>query len=800
MATNAVTTTSHRRQHDPSRIWAHPRLTSPLSSYTNDASAAPGRPRIIRTGSDPIHRTQASAASPHHRSSLSHQADLNDSPVAGPSTHRSRRNQYADPDQHWLSEDEGESFTNDVLNHRRRPRGGDASHRHDDHDNNDGKDGDGTKRNASQHFVSSESASSHAIHHRPAALSKIDTSFFSKDALASITDWSLVLPNLLKHLQCPTCSELLQDPTTLVCGHSLCLVCTIPTDNDAVVYSSSVPLPTEPLVTSPPSQPATIEPTLSPASPTNPSGNPSPGKKHVTVVHSDTICPLSSCRRLTKAKAKGRSGLHIDYALHKVTSAVAEYLATNASTDEDEQHRHQQISSIREIEGDGQDTRDRSDSHSSFSSPSSSPEEIPNTDDGAMKRNMGNRRDGWLTSKRTRMAKKQQKQRSLSSRSSSTVPYKPSTALVSLVNNVVSELECQVCVTLLLDPLTTPCGHTFCKKCLFHSLDHSTRCPLCRSDLPGFEFFVTAPINQTISSLILDTFPALHAERKQNDDDDKDNALDTPIFVCMVSFPHMPTNLHIYEPRYRLMMRRAMDTNKRFGMVLPSRANGGFSQYGTMLEIRNMTMFDDGRSVVETVGLYRFKVLESGLLDGYTVARIERIEDIDDDQEAELERAALARSGAMSRSASKQSGSGGQQTPRPSGLTGQSGPTTVSMPSQPSQSAPPMSASSSTASTQSGRPAQMSGPSPFDPNADAPSDAPEVSTEELVAKCREFVEALRTGSTPWLLQRLNSSLPPMPDDPRKFTWWMAMLMPIDDHEKAKLLQVSRESVVQTAGH
>ena len=47
-------------------------------------------------------------------------------------------------------------------------------------------------------------------------------------------------------------------------------------------------------------------------------------------------------------------------------------------------------------------------------------------------------------------------------------------------------------------------------------------------------------------------------------------------------------------------------------------------EYGTMLEIRSVQMLSDGRSMVETWGTWRFRVLERGLLDGYMVGRVER--------------------------------------------------------------------------------------------------------------------------------------------------------------------------------
>lgn len=72
-------------------------------------------------------------------------------------------------------------------------------------------------------------------------------------------------------------------------------------------------------------------------------------------------------------------------------------------------------------------------------------------------------------------------------------------------------------------------------------------------------------------------------------------------------------------------------------MVLPSRAGagpttagggvggiGGVMEYGTMLEIQSVQMLPDGRSMVETVGTHRFKLLEKGSLDGYTIGRTER--------------------------------------------------------------------------------------------------------------------------------------------------------------------------------
>jgi Lon protease-like protein len=98
----------------------------------------------------------------------------------------------------------------------------------------------------------------------------------------------------------------------------------------------------------------------------------------------------------------------------------------------------------------------------------------------------------------------------------------------------------------------------------------------------------------------------------------------------------MPTLLHFFEPRYRLMLRRCLESpNPCFGMVMPpkdapslmdgdSPGGGGGNDYGTMLEIRSVQMLADGRSMVETWGTYRFRILERGVLDGYMVGKVER--------------------------------------------------------------------------------------------------------------------------------------------------------------------------------
>ena len=43
------------------------------------------------------------------------------------------------------------------------------------------------------------------------------------------------------------------------------------------------------------------------------------------------------------------------------------------------------------------------------------------------------------------------------------------------------DLECSLCSNLLFEPVTTPCGHSFCRACFARTTDHSNKCPLCRT-------------------------------------------------------------------------------------------------------------------------------------------------------------------------------------------------------------------------------------------------------------------------------------------------------------------------------
>ena len=67
---------------------------------------------------------------------------------------------------------------------------------------------------------------------------------------------------------------------------------------------------------------------------------------------------------------------------------------------------------------------------------------------------------------------------------------------------VEEEITCSICAELFSDPKTIPCLHTFCKRCIEHSIEMAVDCcPLCRAPLPQ-DGVTSIPTNFTINRLV----------------------------------------------------------------------------------------------------------------------------------------------------------------------------------------------------------------------------------------------------------------------------------------------------------
>lgn len=77
------------------------------------------------------------------------------------------------------------------------------------------------------------------------------------------------------------------------------------------------------------------------------------------------------------------------------------------------------------------------------------------------------------------------------------------------------DFECSICLSLLCQPVSVACGHSFCKTCLVQCQVHQIeRCPVCRASLPPLlEPPSRMSVNVTLQHLIERVFPRLSQER-----------------------------------------------------------------------------------------------------------------------------------------------------------------------------------------------------------------------------------------------------------------------------------------------
>ena len=304
------------------------------------------------------------------------------------------------------------------------------------------------------------------------------------------------------------------------------------------------------------------------------------------------------------------------------------------------------------------------------------------------------------------------------------------TAMLEILKEATrNEMDCQVCYALILDPLTTTCGHTFCRKCVARALDHSNLCPICRRILLMPAGVQSEPSNKRLSNLLIKLCPehvAVRAETAAQEEQIMMGEQNVPLFPVTLAYPAMPTFLHIFEPRYRLMIRRVIESGERkFGLLMHNRRNEvqgdlgqtPFMEYGTLLHLTNVQLLPDGRSVIETVGVSRFKVRTHSMLDGYIVGNIERVDDVSLAEEEHTEAAEVAAHDSTN-------------------------------------------------------------------NASALDSLP---TRDLLDICLTFTNRMRAQSAPWLREQVIALYGAAPEDPALFPYWFASILPIDDDEKYRLL-------------
>ena len=83
-----------------------------------------------------------------------------------------------------------------------------------------------------------------------------------------------------------------------------------------------------------------------------------------------------------------------------------------------------------------------------------------------------------------------------------------------------------------------------------------------------------------------------------------------PIFpLSIVVFPGEKLHLHIFEPRYKQLIKECRDTGKSFG--IPVVINNKISETGTLIQLSEVVQeYENGELDIRTEGLRVFRILE----------------------------------------------------------------------------------------------------------------------------------------------------------------------------------------------
>lgn len=174
-----------------------------------------------------------------------------------------------------------------------------------------------------------------------------------------------------------------------------------------------------------------------------------------------------------------------------------------------------------------------------------------------------------------------------------------------------SMFDCRMCLYPMSKqmPITTPCGHTFCKNCLLKSMENQANCPMCRSALPSIDFMLrrtTIPFLKVLFEEIFQLQPCPQASLPG-----LINYLTLPIIPGKLVFPGQTIELLISEPHDRVVVKNCLMAHTNFVTCLleTNGSNPKAIEYGCCMEITNFKPIMDSDVISTAVGnLPRFNL------------------------------------------------------------------------------------------------------------------------------------------------------------------------------------------------
>ena len=136
------------------------------------------------------------------------------------------------------------------------------------------------------------------------------------------------------------------------------------------------------------------------------------------------------------------------------------------------------------------------------------------------------------------------------------------------------DLQCSICLDFFFEPLTLKCRHSFCRVCLLQSTKlapDGRSCPQCRALITSITDPSTHPADEGIAAKVAEAVPSAMLEQRSLQSIEalealaQQSACALPVFVMRPGGqsemrPGAPISLHFFEPRYRILIRRALDS------------------------------------------------------------------------------------------------------------------------------------------------------------------------------------------------------------------------------------------------
>ena len=178
-------------------------------------------------------------------------------------------------------------------------------------------------------------------------------------------------------------------------------------------------------------------------------------------------------------------------------------------------------------------------------------------------------------------------------------------------------LACPICLSFLCDPVALTCGHHFCRVCVLQSTRLSPdgrSCPLCRK-LIEFTDLKAHPTDESLEKQVKALVsPAKYEERLASMQLELEELLEKdeqqlPIFYmsrgCAVG---QEVKLHLFEPRYRILIRRAMEGNRMF-LYASTQPQAGDEV--VLVRVSRAAFCSDGKADIVGTGVQRLQLLQA---------------------------------------------------------------------------------------------------------------------------------------------------------------------------------------------